>query len=181
MVKIWSTTHTFEHPWHVVTMSNFRKYPNPESKQVVAVDHISRQSDPKTGAVSQSRLMTLQAAVPSFITTIFSVPKYGFGYEESFVDPSQREYVIRATSLSFSNIFQVQETCRYTQHPDNPEWAVFHQEFRVSGKVFGLKSAIEESTISAVQRNAQKGREVLERLCQQVKASTPVSQPGDQI
>ncbi|KAJ8972072.1 hypothetical protein NQ317_019701 [Molorchus minor] len=41
-MKIWTSEHTFNHPWETVATAAWRKYPNPHNTAVIGTDVIER-------------------------------------------------------------------------------------------------------------------------------------------
>ncbi|CAG2164015.1 unnamed protein product [Oppiella nova] len=58
-MKIWTSEHTFSHPWHTVVQAVWRKYPNPMNPAVVGIDVIDRDIGP-TGVMRTHRLISCE-------------------------------------------------------------------------------------------------------------------------
>ena len=47
--------------------------------------------------------------------------------EETTVDRSNNVMVLKSKNLSWAQILQMEETCNYTVHKENPEWFVMYK------------------------------------------------------
>ena len=65
MVKFFSQTFQYDHPFETVTLAVFMKYPNPFASHVLASDVIERFID-SNGCLHTSRLFLKEGAVPKW-------------------------------------------------------------------------------------------------------------------
>jgi len=160
--------HTFKHEWKEIALASWRKYPCASRPDILSVDIIRRQFDPKTQILSSTRLLTNKSQLPSFINYMVGErADVAFCVEESEVDPVNKKMVLRGRNLTFSKFITVEETCTYTPSPENPEWTSFKQEVTIKvapyEKLSSVTSYIEDFSINKFTENAQKGQHIMEQ------------------
>jgi hypothetical protein len=96
----------------------------------------------------------------------------GYGTEHVVCDVNKRELTMHGRNYTFRNLIEIEETCTYRQHPDNPDWTQFvhRSEFRV-GKLGYLSSKLETSARDSAYGKSNVGVDVMERLIRSLHLS----------
>jgi hypothetical protein len=89
MVKLFSTEHTFHHPFETVTSAFWRKYPNEKAAHVRAIDAFDRAIDAR-GNLIVSRVVKCESALPAWLKSI-GMPQSVFAVETTVVNPRTRQ------------------------------------------------------------------------------------------
>ncbi|XP_011693459.1 PREDICTED: protein slowmo isoform X2 [Wasmannia auropunctata] len=131
-MKIWTSEHTFDHPWETVAQAAWRKYPNPMVPSVIGADVIDREV--VNGVLRTHRLV---------VSTQWGFPKW-------------------TQALTFGNYIAVDEAVRYTPHPDDPTKTLLTQEAVVTVRGVPLTNYMEDLLASKISFNASKGRQGLQ-------------------
>mmetsp|Transcript_8015 Transcript_8015/g.21248 ORF Transcript_8015/g.21248 Transcript_8015/m.21248 type:complete len:192 (+) Transcript_8015:182-757(+) len=162
--------HVYRHRWDVVTSAHWRKYPNEKCSQVMRVDTLDRRVDAGSRALHTTRLFTGASPVPSFLS--FLIPqKPVYAVEHSVVDPERRAMTLEMRSLSFASLLQVCERCTYTEHPENPNWTVFRQEWHCEWNVPSyLLRRLDSISMQRFHASVESGRSVIQELCHDIEA-----------
>lgn len=165
-MKIFSNSHLFHNQWETVSTANWLKYPNEFTTHVVHVDYLSRAfEDGEKGKILHTeRLLTCSQAIPTFISKLIGGISLAYAYEKSTVNLETKELIVETKNLTFSDIVQVQETCKYS--PEGSEATRFHQEVRI--KAFSclksIQEKLEEFSQIRFQSNAIKGLAAMEGI-----------------
>ncbi|XP_043287813.1 protein slowmo [Venturia canescens] len=159
-MKIWTSEHTFNHPWETVAQAALRKYPNPMNTNVRGTDVIDRKV--VEGVLHTHRLVTSDFGFPKWAQAIIGNDKECFASERSEVDPSRREMVLRTRNLSFCNYIAVDETLRYMPDPHDNHKTLLRQEAVVMVRGVPLTHYMEDLLTSKISLNAGKGRQAME-------------------
>jgi len=167
MAKLFCIDHIFKHPWTTVTSAFWRKYPNPLADHVKEVDCYDRKLDAKSGMLIANRIFTCQSAVPSWLQA-FGVPQYMFAAETTIVDPITKKMIIKSRNITGSYMLVVEETCIYSQHPENKEWTSYKQEAKISAFLPVLRSRLENHSIASFNEKSQLGLQAVEKLSQMI-------------
>jgi len=161
-MKIWTSEHTFNHPWETVTKAAMQKYPNPMNPGVFGVDVLDRGVD-TAGRLHSTRLLSTEWGLPSMAKSMFGVTRTcTYVQEHSVVDPKERTFELKSTNISFTNIVAVDEKLTYKPHPQDPEKTVLTQEALITVKGISLSSYLEGLMAKTISVNACKGREAME-------------------
>jgi len=169
MVKLFSTEHTFNHPFERVTSAFWRKYPNEAASHVKAIDITDRRID-ESGRLITNRIMSCESALPSWIRAA-GLPSQCYVAECSVVDPSSKQMVVKSCNLSGAAIMTVEETCTYTQCPIRPMAAThYKQEAKITAFLPFISSKFENYSFSSLQTKSKEGMAVVEKLCQKIQA-----------
>jgi len=62
----------------------------------------------------------------------------------------------------------VEETCVYSQHPENKEWTSYNQEAKISAFLPFLRSRLENQSIASFNEKSLLGLQALEKLSQMI-------------
>jgi len=155
--------HTYEHPWRDVSLASWKKYPNPARPDVLSVDILRRDFDPETGILRTRRLLTMKMALPTWIEKIAGRgASQTYFLEDATIDARNNTMTLVGRNISFKNLIEVEETCVYTPHKDNNNWTFFEQTAKVTAFPWGVARKIEEFFCNSFNKNAVKGREIME-------------------
>ncbi|XP_064466373.1 PRELI domain containing protein 3B-like [Ornithodoros turicata] len=160
-MKIWTSEHTFNHPWETVAQAAWRKYPNPMNPAVVGIDVVDRQVT-GSGVLKSHRLISTRWGLPGWAQKILGADRTCYASEHSVVDPSQRTMTLLSRNLTFCNEVSVVEKLTYTQHPQDKERTLLKQEAMITIRGVPLSSYLENFLANAISCNAGKGRQAME-------------------
>ncbi|XP_060628006.1 PRELI domain containing protein 3B [Anolis sagrei] len=170
MMKIWTSEHTFDHPWEMVTTAAMQKYPNPMNPNVVGVDVLDRHVDP-SGKLHSRRLLSTVWGMPSIAKALIgSCREKTYVQEHSIVDPVEKIMELKSTNISFTNLVSVDETLIYKPHPQEPDKTILTQEATICVKGVKVSSYLEGLIETTISSNAKNGREALEWVINKLKA-----------
>jgi len=177
MVKLFSTEHTFQHPFSRVTSAFWRKYPNESASHVKAIDITDRRIDEK-GRLITNRIMSCESALPSWLRAA-GLPQSCFVAECSIVDPKTQRMIVKSSNLSGASIMVVEETCTYSQCPKQPTSAtLYRQEARITAFLPFLANKFESYSHANLQSKSKEGMAVVESLCQRIQQHGALSLLG---
>lgn len=159
-MRLWTSRHTFDHPWETVVQAACRKYPNPLNPSVLGTDVINRKVE--DGVLYSHRLVTTDWQFPTWISPFFGHEGPYYASEWSEVNPESKEMVIRTVNISLGKNVSVGEVVKYTPHPDNPEVTLLKQEAVISIKGLPLINHLEKLLSMTIEHNANKGRQAME-------------------
>lgn len=160
-MKIWTSEHTFNHPWETVAQAAWRKYPNPMNPAVVGIDVVDRQVT-GNGVLKSHRLISTRWGLPAWAQRILGADRTCYASEHSVVDPAQRTMTLLSRNLTFCNEVSVVEKLTYTQHPQQKECTLLKQEAMITIRGVPLSSYLEDFLANAISSNAGKGRQAME-------------------
>jgi len=170
MLKPFSTDHTFLHPFDRVTAAFWRKYPNEAAAHVKAIDVVDRRLDSQ-GRLITNRIMACESALPKWMQKA-GLPQTCYVAETSIVDPSRKEMIVKSSNLSGSSVMTVEETCTYSQCPQQPQRAThYKQEARITAFLPLVASRFESYSVQSLSSKSKEGMAVVERLCQKIQHS----------
>ncbi|KAK3610413.1 hypothetical protein CHS0354_008704 [Potamilus streckersoni] len=160
-MKIWTSEHTFHHPWETVVKAAWRKYPNPMNPSVVGLDVVDRFVD-KDGILRSHRLMSTKWGIPDWAAKILGRDRICYASEHSEVDPKKRMMTLRSRNLTFCNLITIDEQLIYSPHPQDPNKTRLTQEAVVTVEGIPLSSYMENVVTDTISTNANKGRQAME-------------------
>ncbi|CAG2105497.1 unnamed protein product [Medioppia subpectinata] len=99
-MKIWTSEHTFSHPWHTVVQAVWRKYPNPMNPAVVGIDVIDRDVG-TNGVMRTHRLISCEWGLPNWAQRILGTDKTCYASEHSEIDPNNRTMTLQSKNVCF--------------------------------------------------------------------------------
>lgn len=177
MVKLFTTEHTFQHPFERVTSAFWRKYPNDAAAHVKAIDITDRRID-EQGRLITNRIMSCESALPSWCRAA-GLPQSCFVAECSVVDPKSREMLVKSSNLSGASLMVIEETCRYSASPAAPTKAtLYKQEAKITAFLPFLAGKFESYSFASLQSKSKEGMAVVESLCQKIQAHGALSLLG---
>lgn len=159
-MKIWTSEHTFQHPWETVTQAAWRKYPNPMNPAVEAIDIVDRKVS--NGVLKTHRLISSRWGLPSWASRLLGSDKTCYASEHSEVNPRQKVMTLLTKNITFCNEVSVVEKLTYSPHPSKEDCTLLKQEAVVTIKNVPLSSYIEEYLARTISSNANKGRLAME-------------------
>ncbi|CAK8683507.1 PRELI domain containing protein 3B-like [Clavelina lepadiformis] len=172
MVWISSDKHVFSHSWEKVVEAALRKYPNPESPNVIGTDIIDRQID-KDGKLYSKRIISSiwSNAYTDFISKLIGldVTKIVHAVEFSVVDPKQKVYQLTSQNYNFMDYIVVSEKLTYTPDKIDPSSTLLKQEWHVTCKNLSFTSYLENAMGTTMKTAAIRGRQGIEFVIAQVK------------
>ncbi|XP_071091686.1 PRELI domain containing protein 3B-like [Haliotis cracherodii] len=167
-MKIWTSDHTFDHPWETVVKAAWRKYPNPMNPSVQGIDVVERQVTPD-GKLKSHRLLSTSWGLSAWVTKIVGMDQVCYASEHSEVDTANRTLTMRTRNLTFCNVVTVDEYLSYVPHPEDRTRTTLHQEAVVTVKGVPLGSYLETVMTDSISNNAGKGRQAMEWVIGRIK------------
>ncbi|XP_005177833.1 protein slowmo [Musca domestica] len=167
-MKIWTSEHTFNHPWETVAQAAWRKYPNPMTPSIIGTDVVERKV--VDGVLHTHRLVQSKWYLPKWTHKIIGTAKSCFASERSVVDPSKRQMILKTVNLTFCRHISVDEIIYYEPHPKDPTKTLLRQEASVTVHGVPLSHYMEDMVTSNISMNAGKGRLGLEWVIGRINA-----------
>lgn len=168
MVKVFSNSYTYKHPWNVVTAAFWGKYPNPNAPHVQQIDTYEREIDTQSGDLTSKRVLRCASkSVPTWMARL-GFPTELHCQEESVVNAQRQKLVLRSSNITGSSFLVVEETCSYEVHPENPEWTLYRQEAKITGFVPMFSDAIEKHSLQNMTSQAKKGLDAMEHIIDKI-------------
>jgi hypothetical protein len=160
-MRIWSNEHVFNHPWETVIKAAVQKYPNPLNPSVLGVDVVDRRILP-TGLIKSHRIFTTKWNLQPWAAKLLGGDRQAYASEHSVIDINKKTLTLRTRNLTFNNIINVDETCVYTEHPDDSEKTMFKQESIITVKNVPLTSYMESIISNSISSKSHQGRQAIE-------------------
>jgi hypothetical protein len=160
-MKIWESTHVFDHPWERVVHAAWRKYPNPISKAVSGMDVLDRHIDER-GVLQTRRLIQTRWDIPSWVTGLIGLRNPNYSHETSEVNPFDKTLTLKTVNLDCKGFVSVDEKLTYAPHPDDPKKTLLTQSTEVCMYGVPLVAKLESMLLSQFSTNSHKGRSALE-------------------
>lgn len=167
-MRLWTSHHTFEHPWDTVVKAACRKYPNPLNPSVLGTDVIDRKVE--DGILYSHRLVTTQWRFPTWIIPFFGHRGPYYASEWSEIKPESKEMVVRTVNISLGKHVSVGEVVTYSQHPENPEATLLTQQAVISITGVPLIDHLERLLSLTIEQNANKGRQAVEWVIEKIQS-----------
>lgn len=159
-MKIWTSEHTFNHPWETVAQAAWRKYPNPMNPAVIGTDVVERKV--VDGVLVTHRLVSSKWYFPRWAQALIGTAKICYASERSEVNPDERQMTLQTRNLSFCRYIAVDETVWYTPHPSDTSKTLLKQEAVVTVQGVPLSNYMEDLLANKISLNAGKGRQAIE-------------------
>lgn len=166
-MKIWTSEHTFDHPWETVVTAAWRKYPNPHNPAVIGMDVVDRKLE--NGVLKSHRLLSTSWGLPAWVTSLIGMDRVCYASEHSEVDPVKKQFTLKTRNLTFCNTVTVDEVLVYSPHPEDKTKTILRQEAVVSVRDVPLCSRMESLMTESISRNANKGRMAMEWVIDTLK------------
>lgn len=171
-MKIWTSEHTFPHPWRTVVQAAWRKYPNPLQSSVSGLDVLSRAVDPASGLLRSRRLMQTEWGLPAWATALVGLDRPCYVAETSEVDAASQTFTLKSRNLTFASFVSIDERLTYRPHPALPDQTLLTQEAVITVRGVPLTAYCEGVVESHMFSNAGKGRTAMEWVIAKIKAET---------
>jgi hypothetical protein len=120
-MKIFTNSHTFQHPFPCVATAYWLKYPHPLYPHMEEVDVFDRYIDKQTGELVTKRVVSASSPAPSWMRYL-PIPEHLVVVEEIRVNLKDQSLTLRTRNLTGSQVLVVQELCKYQRHRENPNW-----------------------------------------------------------
>jgi len=166
-MKIWTSEHTFNHPWETVCQAAWRKYPNPINTAVLGTDVVERQV--VNGVLYTHRLVSSEWGIPGWAQRLVGPANICYASEMSHVNRSRRHMELKTRNLTFGSFIAVDETLSYQPHPEDSCRTLLKQEAVVTVQGIPLSSYMEDILTSAIMLNANKGRQAIEWVIDKIE------------
>eukprot|EP01125_Pyxidicula_operculata_P009184 TRINITY_DN3044_c0_g1_i1.p1 TRINITY_DN3044_c0_g1~~TRINITY_DN3044_c0_g1_i1.p1 ORF type:complete len:191 (+),score=24.79 TRINITY_DN3044_c0_g1_i1:73-645(+) len=162
--------HTFQATWRDVFLASWLKYPSTVRPDILSVDIIKKEFDPETGILKARRLIMVEGFVPSWLTFLIGSNAQMFFVEDSIVNVNEKTFVLTTKNLTFRNVFQSEEICKYSIDPENANWTRFEQKFiaGMTSFIYGMANKVEQFCIDTAKKQSTRGREVMENAINKV-------------
>ncbi|XP_069698308.1 protein slowmo [Periplaneta americana] len=167
-MKIWTSEHTFNHPWETVAQAAWRKYPNPMNPAVIGTDVVDRKV--VDGVLHTHRLVSSKWGFPRWAQSIVGSTSVCYASERSEVNPNTRHMILKTRNLTFCRYIAVDETVSYAPHPQDPSKTLLKQEAVVTVKGVPLNNYVEDLLANKISLNAGKGRQAIEWVIDKIDA-----------
>ncbi|XP_044743880.1 protein slowmo isoform X2 [Chrysoperla carnea] len=167
-MKIWTSEHTFNHPWETVAQAAWRKYPNPMNPAVIGTDVVERKV--VDGILHTHRLVSSKWGFPRWVSAIIGTAKICYASERSEVDPNARQMTLKTINLTFGRFIAVDETVKYLPHPNDPNKTLLRQEAVVTVEGVPLNHYMEDLLTNKISLNAGKGRQAMEWVISKINS-----------
>lgn len=159
-MKIWTSEHTFNHPWETVAQAAWRKYPNPMNPAVLGTDVVDRKVI--DGVLVTHRLVSSKWGFPRWVQRLIGQANICYASELSQVNPQMRHMELKTRNLTFGRYIAVDETVSYERHPQDMSKTLLRQEAVVTVQGIPLNNYMEDLLTSTIMHNANKGRQAIE-------------------
>uniref|UniRef100_A0A224XJK4 Putative member of the intramitochondrial sorting protein family n=1 Tax=Panstrongylus lignarius TaxID=156445 RepID=A0A224XJK4_9HEMI len=159
-MKIWTSEHTFNHPWETVAQAAWRKYPNPMNPAVIGTDVVDRKV--VEGVLHTHRLVSSKWGLPRWVQALIGPANICYASEHSIVDPNTRSMTLKTRNLTFGKYVAVDEMVHYQPHPEDTGKTLLRQEAVVTVQGVPLNSYMEDLLTTTIMSNAGKGRQAIE-------------------
>jgi hypothetical protein len=159
-MKIWTSEHTFNHPWETVAQAAWRKYPNPMNPAVLGTDVVDRKV--VDGVLHTHRLVSSKWGLPKWVQSLIGPANICYASEHSVVNPLTKSMTLKTRNLTFGKFVAVDEMVKYMPHPHDNEKTLLKQEAVVTVQGVPLNSYMEDLLTNTIVNNAGKGRQAIE-------------------
>ena len=166
-MKVWTSDHTFNHPWHTVVNAALRKYPNPENKAVTGIDVVQQKLE--NGVLKSERVLQSHFSIPAWASRLTGFNGTQYSYEFTEIDPARQRMTLATRNLNGCSFLRLDERLTYIPHPENPEQTLLRQEAAVVVSLPAFTDYCEKAFLSTYQSNAFKGRLGIEWVIGQLK------------
>jgi hypothetical protein len=167
-MKIWTSEHTFTHPWEIVAQSVWKKYPSLTNPVIIGIDVLDRKVI--DGVLHTHRLISSKWSFPRWAQPIFGSTRLTYASEHSEVNPITRQMVLKTRNLPFSKYIAVHEIVSYVPHPENNSKTLIRQEAVVTLRRVPIVSYVQDLVSNKISVNLEKRRKALEWVIDRIDA-----------
>jgi hypothetical protein len=121
------------------------------------------------GVLRTNRVISTEWHIPSWVAALIGLRNPSYSYEQSVVDAKTKRMVLQTKNLNCTNFVSVDETLVYRPHPEDPNKTILEQSAIVSIRGIPLINYMEDMLTSAMSTNANKGRQGLEWVIDNLK------------
>jgi len=164
MVKFFSATHTFSHPFDAVSSAFLRKYPNSRAPHVKSVDTVERSIN-SDGHLVIKRVIGCEQNLPTFLTAL-GLGSRAFMCETTTIDPRQKTMTIQTRNLTMPGVCLIEELCKYRADEDR---TVYEQSAAISASIPLLNGQIESYCLQTQNRRSVEGIQSMDELIERVR------------
>jgi len=168
-MKIFSSEHNFDHPWHTVVNAAWRKYPNPWKPEVTGLDVIDRRLGSDC-VLRTSRVIKTEWHIPGWVARLIGLENPSYSYEYSEVNLKKQMMVLKSRNLNCTNFVDINETLIYKPNPQDSSKTMLEQSALITMKGVPLTDYCENLMVSTWDNNAIKGRDAMEWVIKSIKA-----------
>jgi len=158
-MKTWTTEHIFDHPFTTLTKAVWRKYPNPLKPEVLGSDVMERRVE-DDGSLVTHRVIETNFGLPYWSRKLLGTESVFYGYEKSKVNPHKQIMSQVSRNVTFANTVTMGEKLTYSAYGDNQTKLVQESTVEVHGLPW--QSFLEDTILTSVKNNINKGREALQ-------------------
>lgn len=166
-MKIWTSEHVFEHDWETVVKAAWRKYPNPMSSGVTAMDVVRQTFD--AGKILSERVIQSHFHIPSWASKLTGFSGTQYSHEYTVIDPTNKTMSLTTRNLNGAHFLRVDEKLTYLPHAADPSKTVLKQEAIVTITLPAFAEYCEKTFLSVYSTNAAKGRSGVEWVIDHMK------------
>ncbi|CAH1794678.1 unnamed protein product [Owenia fusiformis] len=161
--KYQSPLRVYKHPFELVMAAYEKRFPTCKMIPVFLGSDTLSEYKSDDGAIHViERRCRLNVDAPYLLKKIAGVEHVNF-IQKNSLDLRSRVLVINAYNESFSSKVTINENCKYSVHPDNPNWTCFEQDASLDIKsFFGFESTVEKLAMKQYTTNIKKGKQVIE-------------------
>ncbi|ESN93084.1 hypothetical protein HELRODRAFT_69402 [Helobdella robusta] len=170
-MKIWTSEHTFKHPWETVVQAAWQKYPNPMNPSVVGIDTVECSVE-KPGKLLMHRILSTEWGWPNWVTSLIGFNGACYVSEHSEVDLSNKLMKLESRNITLSNLVTIDERITYIPHSTDPNSTVLKSESYVTVKGVPMTSYLEDTIKKTMSSKAGQGRQAIEWVISKFKEET---------
>jgi len=173
-MKLWSTEHTFSHPWKKVTEAAWKKYPNELNTNVKAIDVIDRKVT-DDGKVFTTRIFGSNWNLPTFITSLLGMPESCYAVEYSEVDMKNEKMTLKMINYTFWGILAAEETLVYEPDKTDSNKTSLTQSAKISVNGIQFANYFEGVICSNFESTSVKGRKALQQVLHKLEVESIIN------
>ncbi|KAM9305205.1 SEC14-like protein 5 [Gastrophryne carolinensis] len=161
--KYQSPVRVYKYPFELVMAAYEKRFPTCPHIPVFLGSDITYEHKSDDGSLHVvERNCKLNVDAPRLLKKIAGV-EFVFFIQKNTLNWKERTLNIEARNETFSTRILVNETCRYSVHPDNEEWTCFEQTASLDIKsFFGFESTVEKIAMKQYTANIKRGKEIIE-------------------
>lgn len=173
-MKLWSTEHTFSHPWKKVTEAAWKKYPNEHNTNVKAIDVIDRKVT-NDGKILTTRIFGSNWNLPTFITSLLGMPESCYAVEHSEVDMKHERMTLKMINYTFWGILAAEETLVYEPDKNDSNKTSLSQSAKISVNGIQFANYFEGVICSNFESTSVKGRRALQQVLNKIEVESIIN------
>ncbi|XP_043195394.1 SEC14-like protein 1 isoform X2 [Amphibalanus amphitrite] len=168
--KYTSPIRVYKYPFELVMEAYERRFPTCDMIPILANTEKVVEEKSEDGAEHVvERKCSLHVDVPYLLKKIMGV-EYIYFRQKNSLDRRARTLHIEAWNESYATRVVISENCRYTVHPENPDWTCFEQTASLDVKsFFGFESTVEKIAMKQYSASISKGKEIIEHFIAQLR------------